>query len=204
MPAKFTRVWPENVAVRVRLGEQTARSVTVRGNSTFEVLGASCTLPFVSPTVGHKTLARRGSSYEVQLALGPAEKPGSSDDTVVIETNDPQRPTVAVPVVVDVLSPVTVAPPTCFFGFVDMGDVKSVTVSLSSDAPFTVTGQAVDDADLISVEWVKSEGDWSTLTVSLRAPQDAGLISGHIRLRTDLEGARTVSIPYYAHVRPEQ
>jgi len=105
LPPRFRQLWPEELTLRLPVGAAITPTITVAGNSTFWVTGASCELPWVKVEVGERKLDERGSTQRVLLSLDPPEKPGSYDTTLVIQTNDPQRATLQVSLSLEVLSP---------------------------------------------------------------------------------------------------
>lgn len=105
LPPRFRQLWPEELTLRLPVGAAITPTITVAGNSTFWVTGASCELPWVNADVGERKLDERGSTQRVLLSLDPPEKPGSYDTTLVIQTNDPQRATIQVSLSLEVLSP---------------------------------------------------------------------------------------------------
>ncbi len=200
MVGEFKRVWPENLTVSLRAGEQVTRTVTVKGDDLFWVRGADCELPWANAVLGKETVGTRDNSYAMDLTIGPIANAGGYVTEVVIQTNDPRNQTIQVLVLAEVLSPVTARPDSFFFGFLKTGQAKSATVTLTSTVPFEVTDAQADKPELITVEVTRQEDNSYQIKATLKTPDQSGTLEGNIEVQTDLPGQPTVTIPYFVQI----
>jgi len=136
----------------------------------------------------------------VLLSLGPTEKPGRYDAALVIQTNDPQKPTIHVSLSLEVVSAITVRPDSFFFGFVKPGETKIATVTVTAALPFVITSSQADRPELITVETTRQEDGSYQVKATLAAPAEPSTLEGIIQISTDLEEQESVGIPYFVQI----
>ena len=202
LPPKLKRVWPEKIAVRLRAGEEANRIVIITGNSSFHVTIAGCEVPWLRAAIGERQLGegRARASYQVELSLGPADKVASYESPLLIQTNDPAKPTVQVPIAIEVTSPIRLRPENFFFGFLKPGETKTASVSLTSTVPFEITRAKADKPELVTVEVSKQEVNSYLVKATLHGPTQPGLLQGTITLQTALPSQAMMSIGYHAKI----
>ena len=162
----------------------------------------SCEVPGAKVEVGKRQF-QGGSRQEITLTLGALEQAGEHDGTVTLETNDPEHGRLAVPMHVEVASPLKVTPGSFFFGFVKPGETKTCTVTVTGAVAFHVKEVEVDKPELVKVTTTgRGDGSW-LLVVDLCPPNATGVIEGNIcaRIANGAEEARML-IPYFANVMP--
>ena len=76
----------------------------VSGNLTFKVTAATCELPGITTVVGERQLDERArqSHYVVRVTFGPRDEAGTYETTLLLQTNDPEKATITVPLTVKV------------------------------------------------------------------------------------------------------
>jgi tetratricopeptide (TPR) repeat protein len=201
LPPTFKGVSPETIALRVRLGEDAVRSVTLRGNPTLKATRVRHELPFLKISLHDPSMMPTESTQLVQLRFSPRERAGKQDCTLLIETNDPQHPIIEVPITVSVLGPVVARPPSAFFGLVAPGESTTMQVTLNSSVPFRVVDAQPDRPELLAVEVSSQTGRACVIQATLRPPNKPGILQGEIELQTNLTSQPAVTIHYYAQVK---
>jgi len=204
LPPKLKRVWPQKLQLTLKAGEQIKRTIMVMGNPTLELKGVSCDVEFAETGTICRTLEEQGTAQEVSVTVGPAEKAGKYEGTILLDTNDPEKAQVGVPIAVEVLSPITVRPASFFFGFAKPGETKTATVTLSGTVPFEITGTKVDRPELIAVEVTRQQDDSYLVKASLEAPAQPCTLEGDIELSTGLQSQPSAIIRYYAQISAVQ
>ena len=200
LPPRFERIFPDRLALSVRLGEQVPRSITVSGNPTLKVTKVDCALPFIQAVVRKTTMTDGGSTHLIQLSIKPSGKSREQRGGLFVQTNDAEKTTVEVPIAIEVLSPIIAQPDSFFFGFVKPGEIETATVTLASTLPFAITDTKVQNLDLLSVEGAKQEDNSYVLKATVHGSNPPGIVEGNIYLSTNLTTQPTMTIRYYGHI----
>ena len=131
--------------------------------------------------------------YEVAATLKPGLDTGVWTTDVMFTTTSPVLPVVRVPVLVDVVAPITATPATVQFPAVKVGDRKELSVVVKGEKPFKIVDVKGGD-DLVKAVADGSEAGYRVREklAQLPAPSDAvgrtGAITGQITM-TDRGGA---------------
>jgi len=106
LPApQLERISPDRPILRVRVGDKAPLTIQVVGNTTFRVNKAHCTVPFVQTAVYWGPSRQDKSVQVIVLSVEPTEKALKEEGTLIIETNDAEKPEVEVPIVIEVVNP---------------------------------------------------------------------------------------------------
>jgi hypothetical protein len=160
----------------------------------------SCEVPGAKVEVGKRQF-QGGSRQEITLTLGALEQAGEHDGIVTLETNDPEHERIAVPIHMEVASPIKVTPASWFFGFVKPGESKTCTVTISGAVAFQVKEVRVDRPEVLQVT-VTAQGDRSYLVeATLQPPKAAERVEGMVEIVTDLAGQPVIKVEYYGSVK---
>src|SRR5690606_16166242 len=71
---------------------------------------------------------------------------GKTQSTLTITTTHPQRPTILIPISVEIRGDLQVTPSGAVFGFVEKGETKNIALTIQSRtaAPFKLTGAFIE------------------------------------------------------------
>jgi len=101
LPAHCTAVQPDQWLLTCDVRETVIRPVTIRGNALLTVSGATCDFEFGQVTVLPKRIHDLVMVQHVELKLSGGIPQGTHTGAICITTNDPERPTIEVPVVIE-------------------------------------------------------------------------------------------------------
>jgi hypothetical protein len=177
----------------VPVGQQATRELQVRYHGQqvgWQITGLAPdqTLPL---DVRYQETFRQGGQvgYKVWLGLKADAPAGSSKGDVLLTTNDPNNPTVAVPFDMTVQAPLTVSPEVARFGNVKAGAPAEKRVFVRANQPFRIIG--VDgQGDGVTAEFRPDALPTHVLTIKIM-PAAAGPIQKTLTIRTDFGGATT-------------
>jgi hypothetical protein len=176
----------------VPVGQQGARELQVRyhgAQAGWQITGPAQnqTLPV---DVGYQEAFRQGTQavYKVTLALKPNAPAGSYKGDVLLATNDPNNPTVAVPYDLTVQAALTVSPEIARMGNVKAGAPAERRVFVRGNQPFHILG--VDgQGEGVTAEY-RADAATPTHVLTIKVvPGQAGPIQKSLTIRTDMGGA---------------
>jgi hypothetical protein len=168
--------------------------VTMRNDPGFELRDALSGTDFVQ--AGFKLLRRDRSEvvYEVSATLKPGLDTGIWTTDVMFNTTSPVLPTVRIPVLVDVVAPITATPATVQFPAVKVGDRKELSVIVKGDKPFKILDVKGGD-DLVKAVADGSEAKPAHILRLVFQPSAAGDLSKTITVVTDGGSENKITIP---------
>jgi hypothetical protein len=144
---------------------------------------------------------RGGAEYTVTVSLKPGAPPGPLADNLTLKTNDPANPVIALAVTGAVAVPLEVAPARVRFDPIGVGQSASLRVGVRAARSFRILG--VDgDGDGVTVELppATTPVPYQTVTVKFD-PTRVGPVARELRIRTDLDGGTSVTVPVEAEAR---
>jgi hypothetical protein len=197
-------VAPDTLAFgRIRRGAAPTANVTVSllGDSAWQVQDASCESNYVQPTI--KLLRREGleSTYQVSAHLRADAPPGRWYTDVWLTTNNPTMPRVRVPLTVEIEAALTVSPSGVVLGKVKAGAETERKVIVRGVQPFRITRVLGTDGQLKVRDSTPESKTVHVLTVTLR-PTRAGQVNRTLKVMTDLQGDNHVEFTAQALVTP--
>jgi hypothetical protein len=135
-----------------------------------------------------------GTAYTVTVGLKDTAPAGPLSDTLILKTNDPDTPTVAVAIGGRVQPPVRVAGEgVVVFENVAPGAEATGKLLVLADARCTLTAAQADLGDGLTVDLFPVSNDRHIVTVRYAAKKGAGPLRKEVRLKTDLPGQPEVA-----------
>lgn len=132
-----------------------------------------------------------GASTTVRVVLRTLTLSGIVRKRVLIDSNDPARPTTELGIKVDIFQGIVLAPARFFFGDVAAGSAPSSTMRIlwreGHGTPFRLTGVEAPGLDLDLKTAPVDDDGWKgfAVTATFKAPPPVGTVSGTVILRTD-------------------
>ncbi|MFO0797869.1 MAG: DUF1573 domain-containing protein [Gemmataceae bacterium] len=143
---------------------------------------------------------RGGAEYTVTVALKANAASGSLADTLTLKTNDPANPVVTLAVTGAVAVPLEVAPARVRFEPVAVGESATQRVLVRAGRPFRVLGVDCPAGDIKAELPAQLQLPLHAITVKFD-PTRLGAQTAELRVRTDLDGGTTVTVPVEAEAR---
>ncbi len=140
--------------------------------------------------------------YQLSATLDKDTPSGIFKDEITLMTNDPSSPRIPVSVAGQVQSAVTVSPSIMNLGRLRPGDVVRKTVRVRSTRPVTVTVVTAQGDDLSAAPASKAPGAIQTLTVTFKAPSQAGPYNSVLEIATDLADEPPAKLSTFATIVP--
>lgn len=148
---------------------------------------------------GRGGLLKGGAEYQVTVGLKPTAPAGPIAEQITLKTNDPNNPLIQVTVTGTVAPPLELAPNKVRIDALAVGQSAAQRVLIRAAKPFRVLG--VDGIGSgVTVELGSTAGTplpVQVVTVKFD-PTAIGPVSRDLRVRTDLDGGATVTIPVEA------
>jgi hypothetical protein len=173
-----------------------------------EVLGVESQLPQLAvtfrPAAGDERSADgKGRQWVILATLGSNAPEGPLAGDVVVRTNHPQQPTLALPVGGYVRPVLAVSPPVADFGIFAPTEPRrgSVIVTNHGEAPVTVLAAETDVPGLTAQVALREKGKKYDVNLTLAAGVASGPIAGTLRVRTDSPRQPLLEIPVRGEVR---
>lgn len=143
-------------------------------------------------------LIRGGAEYQVNVTLKPTAVPGPLTEQISLRTNDPANPVVQLTVTGTVVAPLELTPTRVRIEEIAVGQSATQRVLIRAAKPFRVL--AVDGAGSgVTVELPPSGAPLPVQVLTVRFdPTAPGAVTRDLRIRTDLDGGATVSLPVEA------
>jgi hypothetical protein len=185
-------------------GTRTGQSVSVRysgGGKNWkltEVVSPSPGLDVQLTEVGRGGPLRGGAEYRVDVNLKPTTPPGPISEQITLRTNDPANPLVQVTVTGTIVAPLELAPGRVVMSGIPLGQSGTQRVLIRAAKPFRVLG--VDGAgNGLTAELPPSAAPLPVQVVTVKyEPRVPGVLTGELRIRTDLDGGATAVLPVEA------
>jgi hypothetical protein len=174
--------------------------VTMRNDPYFEIRDASSGTEFVKASFKLLRRDRAEVIYEVSADLKPGLDVGAWTTDVMFNTSNASLPTVRIPVVVDVVAPITATPAVVKFPAVKVGDKKEVSVVVKGDKPFRIVEVKGGDG-LISAVTDNNEAKQAHIVRLVYQPNTAGEHTKTIIVVTDSGSESKVTIPVTGRAR---
>jgi len=168
--------------------------VTMRNDPHFELKGASSGTDFVK--ADYKLIRRDRAEvvYEVSATLRPGLDTGSWTTDVLFTSSNPSVSAIRIPVVVDVVAPITATPASVQFPAVKIGDTKEMSVVVKGDKPFKILDVKGGDG-LITAVADGAESKQAHVVRLVFQPNAAGDMAKSITVVTDSGAEAQVIIP---------
>ena len=168
--------------------------VTMRNDAYFELKGAASGTDFVK--ANFKLLRRDRSEvvYEVAATLRPGLDTGVWTTDVVFTSSNPSLSSVRIPVVVEVVAPITATPAMVQFSAVKVGETKEMSVVVKGDKPFKILDVKGGDG-LITAVADGAESKQAHVVRLVFQPNAAGDMTRSITVVTDSGVEAQVIIP---------
>jgi hypothetical protein len=180
--------------VRRATGGTGAIQVTMRNDPYFEIRNSASSTDFVK--AGFRLIRRDRNEvvYEVSAELKPGLDVGSWTTDVLFGTTNPSLPTVRIPVVVDVVAPITATPSTVQFPPIKVGDKRELNVVVKGDKPFKILDVKGGDG-LVTAVADGTEAKQAHILRLVFQPNAAGEHSKTITVVTDSGSESKIQIP---------
>jgi Protein of unknown function (DUF1573) len=177
-----------------------AVQVTMRNDPYFELREAQSGTDFVK--AGFKLLRRDRAEvvYELDATLKPGLDTGVWTTDLTFTTSSPVLPVVRVPVLVEVVAPITATPATVQFPAVRVGDRKELSVVVKGDKPFKIVDVRGGD-DLVKAVADGAEAKAAHILRLVFQPSAAGDLTKTITVVTDGGSENKITIPVRGKAR---
>lgn len=139
------------------------------------------------------------AGYRFTVTLKADAQPGPFKQELILKTNDPASPTLAVPVEGTVQASLSVAPDTWRLGSIKVGEKKTQRIIVRGSRPFKIAGIDGQGAGL-TVEVPDRNAPVHILTINFQ-PASAGAVRKQLIIRTDTEG-ESVTVTVDGNVIP--
>lgn len=147
-------------------------------------------------------LGRSGGSarYQITATLKPSAPSGYFKDEITLQTNDPSSPNIPISVVANIQAAVTVSPSIINLGHVRAGETIQKRVVVRSAQPFRVIDVKARKDGLSVDRLPESQNLFHALTVSLKAPPEAGPYNSSLEITTDLKDEPPARLTAFATI----
>jgi len=142
------------------------------------------------------------NQWTVTATLQPAIANGYFKDEVTLITNDPTAQTIAISVVANIQSAVSVSPSIINFGSIRPGQSVTKIVHVRSSTPFLLTKIEANKPDLQAVEQQPGSSPDHAVNVTIQAPAGAGPFHGIVMIDSDLKDEPPAQIKTFATILP--
>lgn len=126
--------------------------------------------------------------YRLTVTLKASAAPGSFREQVLLETNDPDAPCLAVPVEATVEAPLMATPANIDVGNIKVGQVVTRKVLVRGNQPFRILGIEASEGVKVDAEPSTKAKPLQTMSFQL-LPSQPGAIRHEIEIKTDLQDA---------------
>jgi len=201
LPATFKSLWTQSVMAVPLLGEQVTQKATILGNWTFRITGAACEAAWARAAVGGRKVGNEWTSCDVDVTIGPMSETGSYESTLVVQTNDPGKPTVEVPMRVESLPPVDVRPRVdLYMSDMKPGESRTKTLTIVSPMAITLEIRDVSHPEAVTISLSRRDEKSYLLQATLRMPEGKREVQGTIALKTGLDVQPVFYIPFLVRI----
>jgi hypothetical protein len=147
-----------------------------------------------------------GASTTIRVIFRTLTMSGTLHKRIMVDTNDPARPTAELKLKADVFQGIVLAPARFFFGDVAAGTAPSTTMLVvyreGYGAPFKLTGVEAPNLDMTVDPKPCDDAGWHgyELTATFKSPAKVGTVSGVVIVRTDDPKFPRFTVPVQAFV----
>ena len=147
-----------------------------------------------------------GASTTIRVIFRTLTMSGTLHKRIMVDTNDPARPTAELKLKADVFQGIVLAPARFFFGDVAAGATPSTTMRVvyreGYGAPFKLTGVEAPNLDMTVDPKPCDDAGWHgyELTATFKSPAKVGTVSGVVIVRTDDPKFPRFTVPVQAFV----
>ena len=176
--------------------------VTMRNDSAFTIRGGTTGTDFVKAAFKEIRRDRSEVVYEVSASLKPGLDVGLWTTDAVFNTTSSTLPTVRIPVLVEVVAPITATPATVQFPAVKVGDKKELSVVVKGDKPFKIIDVKGSEG-LIAAVADGSESKQAHVVRIVFQPSTAGDLAKSVVVTTDTGAEGKITIPVRGKAKAE-
>ncbi len=153
-------------------------------------------------TAQMRLVSRSGGTAQYQLTatLKPSAPSGYFKDEITLKTNDPSSPSIPISVVGNIQAAVTVSPSIINLGQVKAGETVSKTILIRASQPFRVTEVKSKKDSLTVAKPADAARPFHSLTMTLKAPSDAGPYNASVEISTDVKDEPPAKLTAFATV----
>jgi hypothetical protein len=177
--------------------------VTMRNDPYFEIRDSVSSTDYVQPAFKLIRRDRAEVVYEVSAALKPGLDTGAWTTDVLFNTTSPSLPTIRIPVVVEVVAPITATPAVVQFPMIKVGDKKEMSVVVKGDKPFKILDVKGGDG-LVTAVAEGTEAKQAHIVRLVFQPNAAGDLSKTITVVTDNGAEGKITIPVRGRARDDE
>ncbi|MFO0932331.1 MAG: DUF1573 domain-containing protein [Planctomycetota bacterium] len=147
-----------------------------------------------------------GATTTIRVLFRTLTMSGTLHKRIMVDTNDPARPTAELKLKADVFQGVVLAPARFFFGDVAAGSTPSTTMRVvyreGYGTPFKLTGVEAPNLDMTVDTKPCDDAGWHgyELTAAFKSPAKVGTVSGVVIVRTDDPRFPRFTVPVQAFV----
>jgi hypothetical protein len=161
-------------------------SITLRGNSDWQILESRCDSNFVQTSVKEVGNDSGDARYEVTAVLRPETPVGKWYTDVWLTTNDPNVPRVRVPLTVEIEPALRVNPHLADLGRVRVGDEVERKIIIRGATPFRITDVKGADGPLSVKDNAPGSKPVHVVTIKFK-PSKVGQLNRSVRISTDMK-----------------
>lgn len=193
------RVSPDRVAIRATNAAAPYRTFEIKGPPGLTLKLAHSNPRGLELTIVKVAETDANVEYAVHVKPKPEMRPGNLSASVSLETNDPERPVIALPVLVLIEGDLVAEPRTLFFGFLSVGAKarRPIVLRSRSLAPVHILSVECDSPDVSVAGAGHRKGNSEVLIVTINTKKSA-FIDTTLKIHADLRGEETVTIPVTA------
>ena len=178
--------------------------VTNEGDQTLVIQSLRSSCGCTKAIKGSSSIAPGRESKIVASFDTNGLRAGRKQQTIFVDSNDPERPTVRLMLLAEIVRDLNVDTPSLAKSLPAYAETVSFTVRItnSSDKPYTVKGVRADpqgvEASLHPVKVLVEANSSATLAIELRIEKDPGrrFYTGRLVLETDHPGEREIEMHY--------
>lgn len=141
-------------------------------------------------------------NFSLTATLQPGVENGYFKDEITLVTNDETTPTIPIAVVANIQSAVALTPSIVNFGQVKPGQSVSKTVLVRSSQAFSITDLTASQDELKSADQTKGAKPVHQVTLTLKAPAQAGPFHSTLTVKTDIPDEPAAVLKTFATVGP--
>lgn len=175
--------------------------VTMRGDPRFQVSGSSTSTDFVKAEFSETSRTAGEVTYTVKATLRPGLDVGLWTADMTFTTSSATVRTIRVPVVVEVVAPITATPALVQFPAVKVGEQKEMSVVVKGEKPFKILDIKGGDG-LVTAAAESTEAKQAHVVRLVFKPSGMGDLDKTLTVTTDDGSASKVTIPVRGKVRP--
>ncbi len=173
------------------------------GRPGWQITGANTISKNIAAKVqGPFQAAGGGVQYQITTTLDTSTPSGYLKDEITLVTNDPSSKTIPISVSASIQSAVAVSPGNLVFGRVKAGETIRKDVLVRSSQKFKILSATSAKGELTASAPGDVEGPLQKLTITLKAPMQAGPFNAEMQVATNLKDEPPAKFTAYATVVP--